>query len=920
MSLSSKRKRAGNTTNSSKQAPPIHTDKEFTQNATTTSVNYEDDINDFSIASSNSFHTDDELPISSKRSKNEPNTPEEEEASINSSSNSSVSDGSGASATIIDTKNFPHSPPLLSPSQYTYTVNPPPVGRPIRIYCDGIFDLFHFGHARMLEQAKKAFGDEREVYLLVGVCDDQLTREKKGKTVMNGYERAESLRHCKWVDCVIEHAPWVVDQEFLSKHRIDYVAHDDIPYASIDTSDVYAFVKEQGKFLPTHRTEGVSTSDLITRIVRDYDQYVRRNLERGVTAKELNLGFLKEQEVNLKKSISDIKTSIHQNWHGTKTELRNDFSELKNDLRQTFAVWEEKSQEYVREFSRKFGAESVVDKIFRRRSRRSMVGGVANGEDSTSTITGVPPDHLRVLATLMSTYPLALTFRSLPPRNQNLKHLFSLTFAILVMFGMFDVANTTSLSRFATGVYGFLVCALLCYAVTVYVKGKWAPRIVFFLAMGHLSVSARLSNDKFDLTGPQMILVIKLTTFAFSVYDGQKPIKELTPYQRNKRIVVLPSLLEFLGYVFFFGGFLVGPAFEFMDYRQFITMGMYKLSSKTLKRIQLQHHDEIDQSLQNNIIGQNNGQITDNQKDDDDDDEKKNLYYIPDGFYPAVRKLLFGFFWITLSMLMAKEFTIEWTLSEEYKKKSFLYKFYYIQIAAFCARFKYYVVWLIAEGACILSGLGFNGYDDKGNAKWNRVTNIDVIAYETADNIKTLLEAWNMNTNIWLKNYVYLRVTPSGKKPTFFSTFATFGTSALWHGFLPGYYLTFVSGAFVQSTHRAIRRNIRPFFLTPTLSPYKRIYDLTGWFATQITINYLIVPFLLLSLRQSLHVWKLNYFIAHVGVILINVLFAMGAGKMLMRTRVLLSNKKDLLKQVEKSTNGDAKDIGENIENAVVPE
>ncbi|TRX95821.1 hypothetical protein FHL15_003375 [Xylaria flabelliformis] len=199
-----------------------------------------------------------------------------------------------------------------------YQTNPPPTGRTIRVYADGVFDLFHLGHMRQLEQAKKAFDN---VYLLVGVTGDEETHMRKGLTVLSGQERAETVRHCKWVDEVIENCPWIVTPEFLEKHQIDYVAHDDIPYGADEGDDIYAPIKREGKFLVTQRTEGVSTTGIITKIVRDYEKYIARQLKRGTSRQELNVSWLKKNELDLKRHVQEIRDNIRSNWTTTGQEL-----------------------------------------------------------------------------------------------------------------------------------------------------------------------------------------------------------------------------------------------------------------------------------------------------------------------------------------------------------------------------------------------------------------------------------------------------------------------------------------------------------------------------------------------------------------------------------------------------------------------
>lgn len=52
-------------------------------------------------------------------------------------------------------------------------------------------------------------------------------------------------------------APWELSDEFLDENKIDFVAHDEIPYTTDDTHDIYAHIKERGMFVATERTEGM---------------------------------------------------------------------------------------------------------------------------------------------------------------------------------------------------------------------------------------------------------------------------------------------------------------------------------------------------------------------------------------------------------------------------------------------------------------------------------------------------------------------------------------------------------------------------------------------------------------------------------------------------------------------------------------
>ena len=63
--------------------------------------------------------------------------------------------------------------------------------------------------------------------------------------------------------------------------------------------------------MPTERTEGISTTDVILRIIRDVDFYIKRNIKKGCKAEDLNI--TQEKFVELKKLIDEEENQGKKN-------------------------------------------------------------------------------------------------------------------------------------------------------------------------------------------------------------------------------------------------------------------------------------------------------------------------------------------------------------------------------------------------------------------------------------------------------------------------------------------------------------------------------------------------------------------------------------------------------------------------------
>lgn len=427
---------------------------------------------------------------------------------------------------------------------------------------------------------------------------------------------------------------------------------------------------------------------------------------------------------------------------------------------------------------------------------------------------GMPVDHLNFVASELVALALAPVFRTLlhpsvtkPDTRQK----------VALVVGI-------CLGYFAFGIQALhlVVLPTLCYLIIITQSPVTVQRKVMVVSLGYLSMIHlhRLLYDSgsyaLDVTGPLMVMTQKVTSLAFCIHDGFKRENDLTTSQKYYAVRRIPTALEYFSYMLQFHTLMVGPLVFYRDYVDFIDGTNLR---KDFHRVFSSNNPARD----------------------------------PSSFNAALQKIITSFLCACVFTFIL--FPIERVKNEEFMERSITYQMLYLIAATSVIRFKYYHAWVLADAICNLSGLGFNGYTESGSPKWDLVSNVDILGFEFSSNLRNAINSWNKGTNAWLRMVAYERVKRNG-------VIYTFALSALWHGFYPGYYLTFATGALFTMAARSIRSNLRPHFQS---SQAKKIfYDLLTIGCTRVMMGYLTFSFVLLEFWPSVRIYWNMYFWLHV--------------------------------------------------------
>ena len=148
----------------------------------------------------------------------------------------------------------------------------------MRIYCDGIFDLFHKGHLEHFKKIHQYF--EVPIHLIVGIISDKIAINYKRKPVFNENKRLKIIESILYVNETFITDTLILDESFFDKYKIDYIVH-----AFNDPSDknkqttFFEYAIKANKFIEIDYNIGTST----TKIIQSYygTEMIKKHENKG---------------------------------------------------------------------------------------------------------------------------------------------------------------------------------------------------------------------------------------------------------------------------------------------------------------------------------------------------------------------------------------------------------------------------------------------------------------------------------------------------------------------------------------------------------------------------------------------------------------------------------------------------------------
>jgi ethanolamine-phosphate cytidylyltransferase len=95
-----------------------------------------------------------------------------------------------------------------------------------------------------------------------------------------------AVEACRWATRAIPNAPYVTSLPWISHYGCQYVVHGDDITSDSDGKDCYRYVKAAGRFKVVKRTPGISTTDLVGRMLLCTRTHFIQSLEKRLSGDE----------------------------------------------------------------------------------------------------------------------------------------------------------------------------------------------------------------------------------------------------------------------------------------------------------------------------------------------------------------------------------------------------------------------------------------------------------------------------------------------------------------------------------------------------------------------------------------------------------------------------------------------------------